>query len=179
MGSTLRYTLRHVRPSVESGLVWRGEREGMTTTACSPPSPLRAPLLSTHYSCAIFLSVSFSLWISRSLSVSLPVLDARRRDAQRRRRSRAFAESHELRREATVAVGPLERLFRKLRALCSCTYSLSFTLILPFALFSHLCQSPPISTRSPRFLTGFCLTRFTHFFLFFSPNDGSLRQEKI
>jgi len=40
------------------------------------------------------------------LPASLPALDARRRDAQRRRRSRASAESHELRREPAVARSP-------------------------------------------------------------------------
>lgn len=43
------------------------------------------------------------------LPASLPALDARRRDAQRRRRSRASAESHELRREPAVARSPPHR----------------------------------------------------------------------
>lgn len=77
--STLRYALRHVRPSVESGLVWlRGERKGSALPACQPAACLPASL------------------------------DARRRDAQRRRRSRSSAESHEVRRETTVAHYPPE-----------------------------------------------------------------------
>ncbi|TGZ38407.1 hypothetical protein DBV15_06724, partial [Temnothorax longispinosus] len=44
--STLR-ALRHVRPSVESELVWRGEREGTPAfaclPACQPASPGRPP----------------------------------------------------------------------------------------------------------------------------------------
>lgn len=43
------------------------------------------------------------------LPASLPALDARRRDAQRRRRSRASAKSHELRRELAVASSPRSR----------------------------------------------------------------------
>jgi len=43
------------------------------------------------------------------LPASLPALDARRRDAQRRRRSRTSAESHELRCEPAVARSPPRR----------------------------------------------------------------------
>jgi hypothetical protein len=44
--STLR-ALRHVRPSVESELVWRGEREGMPAFACLPACQPWTPAVAT------------------------------------------------------------------------------------------------------------------------------------
>lgn len=105
----LRYaTLRHVRPSVESGLVWRGEREGMTSAACPPPPSRARPPRPTPTPSAPPAARPRSPWRSSAGSPG-----CRRRGAQRRRRSRASAESHELRREATVAVGPPEGLFSR------------------------------------------------------------------
>ncbi|KZC12718.1 hypothetical protein WN55_04812, partial [Dufourea novaeangliae] len=44
--STLR-ALRHVRPSVESELVWRGERKGTPAFACLPACQPWTPAVAT------------------------------------------------------------------------------------------------------------------------------------
>jgi len=75
------------------------------------------------------------------LPASLPALDARRRDAQRRRRSRASAESHELRREPAVARSPSRRKGCSMRE--SMQHSTMMHLELLAMLLLHLIDSQP------------------------------------
>lgn len=88
------------------------------------------------------------------LPASLPALDARRRDAQRRRRSRASAESHELRREPAVARSPPTRKGCSMRPCNHSALSLfpSLSLFLDFFRIIHEFSSSFLSLFASRLL---------------------------